>query len=125
MTQYLRIEEIIDLHDFLIEKYGGLTGIRDLGLLASAIAMPPQSFMGEELHRTLYEKAAAYMYHIIKNYAFFDGNKRTGVLVCLVFLQRNKSSIKFDEHFLEELAVAVADGSVDKTELAILLKKGS
>jgi death-on-curing protein len=122
MIYYLRIEEVIDFHDMLIEKYGGLSGIRDLGFLASAMAMPQQSFKGEELHRTIYEKAAAYMYHVIKNHPFFDGNKRTGVIVSLVFLQRNGENLDFNGFILEELAVAVAENKVSKTELTILLQ---
>jgi len=123
MIQYLRIEEAIDFHDMLIEKYGGLSGIRDLGLLSSAMAMPLQSFMGDELHRSIYEKAAAYMYHVIKNHAFFDGNKRTGVIVSLVFLKRNGEELDFDAFTLEKLAVGVAESKISKTELAILLQK--
>lgn len=120
--EYLRIEEVIDFHDLLIDKYGGLSGIRDLGLLTSAMAMPMQTFENEELHQTVYEKAAAYLYHIVKNHPFFDGNKRTGVFVCLVFLQRNRVHPNYDAKFLEELTVAVAAGRANKTEVAILLQ---
>lgn len=123
MTKFLRIEEVIYFHDWLIEKYGGLPGIRDLGLLASAIAIAQQSYMGEELHRTLWEKAAAYFFHIIKNHPFLDGNKRTGVFVCLIFLERNNVTINFDENILEELAVSIASNKISKTELAIILEK--
>jgi death on curing protein len=122
MIQYLRIEEVIYFHDRLIEKYGGLSGLRDLGLLTSALAMPQQCFRGEELHRTLYEKAAAYMYHVIKNHAFIDGNKRTGVMASLVFLQRNGENLEFDQFILEEFAVAIAENKITKTELSILLQ---
>jgi death on curing protein len=79
-VEYLRVEEVIDFHDFLIEKYGGLSGIRDLGLLNLAMAMPQQSFMGEELHQTIYEKAAAYLYHLVMNHPFFDENKRIPIV---------------------------------------------
>lgn len=123
MTNYIRIEEVICYHDWLLEKYGGLSGIREFGLLSSAIALPKQSYMGEELHRTIWEKAAAYFFHIIKNHPFLDGNKRTGVFTCLVFLERNGISADFDEFFLEELAVSIAKNDLDKTEIAILLEK--
>lgn len=122
--KYFRVEEVIDFHDLLVEKYGGMSGIRDLGLLTSALAMPQQSFGGQELHETVYEKAAAYMYHIIKNHPFFDGNKRTAVFVCIAFFKRNNMMFEIDPLVLEELAVNIAKNAIDKTELSILLQRG-
>ncbi len=121
--EYLRIEEVINFHDMLIEKYGGASGLRDLGQLASAVALPQQSFSGVDLHQFPYEKAAAYMYHIIKNRPFIDGNKRTGVFVCFVFMQRNRIPLEFDGDRVEEIAVAVAEGKINKTELSVLLEQ--
>ena len=72
---YLSLEQIIELHDALIEKFGGLIGIRERGLLESAVAAPMMAVFGEELHKTIYNKAAAYLFYIAKNHAFLDGRR--------------------------------------------------
>ena len=77
---FLDIERIRQTHVNLIEHYGGAEGVRDVGLLQSAIAMPQASFGGEFLHKDLFEIAAAYLYHIVQNHPFVDGNKRTGAV---------------------------------------------
>lgn len=73
---FLNIDHTMRLHRSLIETYGGSEGVRDVGLLHSALAMPQASFGGEFLHRDLFEMAAAYLYHIVQNHPFIDGNKR-------------------------------------------------
>jgi hypothetical protein len=80
-TSFLTVDEVLAIHAHLIERYGGSPGIRDLGLLRSALAMPEASFGGETLHATLYEQAAAYCFHSVKNHPFVDGNKRVGLAV--------------------------------------------
>jgi death-on-curing protein len=75
---FLDLDHVLRTHHSLIETYGGAEGIRDVGLLHSAIAMPQASFGGQFLHQDLFEMAAAYLYHIVQNHAFVDGNKRTG-----------------------------------------------
>ena len=72
---YLSIEQIIELHDALIEKFGGLKGIREMGLLESAIVAPMMAVFGEELHKTVYNKAAAYLFYILKIMRFWTGTK--------------------------------------------------
>ena len=86
---FLDIDHTMQLHRSLIETYGGVEGIRDVGLLHSAIAMPQASFGGEFLHRDLFEMAAAYHYHIVQNHPFIDGNKRTGAAAAIIFLSMN------------------------------------
>jgi death-on-curing protein len=86
---YLSLEQIIELHDALIEKFGGLIGIRERSLLESAVAAPMMAVFGEELHKTIYNKAAAYLFYIAKNDAFLDGNKRTATAAALSFLRAN------------------------------------
>ncbi len=76
--RYLTLNEVLDLHLHLIERYGGSTGIHDLGALESALAQPRMTFGGEELYPTIVEKAAALGFVLIKNHPFVDGNKRTG-----------------------------------------------
>ncbi|MEN8236118.1 MAG: type II toxin-antitoxin system death-on-curing family toxin [Pseudomonadota bacterium] len=121
--KYLRIEEVISYQDFLIKKDGGFGGIRDFGLLSSALAIPSQSFSGQEMHHTVIEKASAYLYHLIKNHPFFDGNKRTAVFCFLVFFDENNVEISFDEDFLYSITLDVAGNKLHKTELISLMNQ--
>lgn len=75
---FLDLDRALRMHRSLIEAYGGSDGLRDAGLLESALAMPQASFDGQYLHADLFEMAAAYLYHIVQNHPFVDGNKRTG-----------------------------------------------
>ena len=86
---FLGLDEVIEIHHDQINRYGGPSGIRDIELLKSAIAMPPATFGGEYLHKNLYEMAAAYLFHITRNHPFIDGNKRTGAVAAVVFLFMN------------------------------------
>ena len=86
---FLTLADVIRIHVDQIERYGGLAGIRDLGLLQSALAMPGASYGGEWLHRDLFEMAAAYAFHLSQNHPFVDGNKRTALASALVFLEPN------------------------------------
>jgi death-on-curing protein len=74
---FLSLERVLRIHRSMIEQYGGEEGIRDAGLLHFAIAVPQASFGGEYLHADLFEMAAAYLYHIVQNHPFIDGNIRT------------------------------------------------
>lgn len=73
---FLDLNQIIRLHTQLIDRYGGQSGIRDTGLLQSAIAMPRAGFGETYLHKDLFEMAAAYLFHLVQNHPFLDGNKR-------------------------------------------------
>jgi len=77
---FLRLDEVLFLHAEQIDRYGGIQGVRDLGLLESAIASPEASFDGKYFHGTVAEKAAAYLFHIAQNHPFLDGNKRAAEL---------------------------------------------
>jgi death-on-curing protein len=125
MIKYLPIEMVILYHDKLIDKYGGLKGVRDLGLLLSALEMPKASMFGVDLHPTLFDKAAAYLYHIICNHPFNDGNKRTGGFAAAVFLELNGEITNFSDKEYEKLIIKVAKGEAQKEEIAYFFKKGS
>jgi death-on-curing protein len=86
---FLSLDEVIEIHRDMIERYGGSTGIRDMGLLQSAVAMPQASFGSEFLHADLFEMAAAYLFRIVQNHPFIDGNKRVGTATAMVFLELN------------------------------------
>ena len=115
---FLDIERVLRTHCSLIARYGGIAGVRDVALLHSAIAMPQASFGGEFLHQDLFEMAAAYLYHIVQNHAFLDGNKRTGAAAAIIFLAMNGVEIEADEDGLVELTLSVATGKTGKTEIA-------
>jgi len=121
--KYLKMEEVILIHDELFKGYGGMSCIRDFGLLSSAISIPCQSFGGHELHPKIMEKAAAYLYHIIKNHPFIDGNKRSGVVSFLFFLDNNDVNTSFNDDFLFNLAIDIEKNFVNKTEVIFLLEE--
>ena len=119
---FLDLDHVLQIHRSLIERYGGIPGLRDVGLLQSAIAMPQASFGGEFLHKGLFEMAAAYLYHIVQNHPFLDGNKRTGAAVAIVFLAINGVDLQDDEEGLVGLTLAVAEGKASKQEIAGFLR---
>ncbi len=112
---FLDISHVLRTHMSLIEKYGGKTGVRDVGLLRSAIAMPQASFGGEFLHKDIFEMAAAYLFHIVQNHPFIDGNKRAGAAAAIIFLDMNGVDVEADEEGLVDLTLRVACGKAGKT----------
>lgn len=111
------LERIINIHEELINKIGGLHGIRDENLLDMSVNSPFQTFGGVDLYPTLYDKAAHLTYSIIKNHPFLDGNKRTGVTVMIVFLKANGVEINCTNEELAALGWGLADGSISESEL--------
>jgi death on curing protein len=83
---FLSLDDILESHQNQIDTYGGGQGIRDIGLLESAIAQPEACFGGQFLHADVFEMAAAYLYHLVMNHPFVDGNKRVGLEAALIFL---------------------------------------
>ncbi len=120
---FLSVEEVIQIHDNLVSEYGGLDGIRDMGLLISAIEMPKASMFGEYLHDSIFDKAAAYLFHIVCNYAFLNGNKRTGAATTLIFLNLNSHLVKYNMKDFEEMVCKVAQGLHSKQEISNFLGK--
>jgi len=118
---FLSLDEVLALHADQIARYGGDPGLRDLGLLKSAVAMPQATFSGEWLHPTLQEMAAAYLFHIVRN-PFLDGNKRAGLISAIAFLGLNDLEIRAEPDELFELVTAAAQGRVDKAQVAVFLK---
>ena len=114
---FLDVDDVLELHA-THEIYGGAAGLRDRGLLESAVAQPQTSFGGEFAHDGLFAMAAAYLFHIVKNHAFVDGNKRAGVLSAVVFLDINGISIAHPSEALYELTMGLAEGRVDKSAVA-------
>lgn len=115
---FLTIEEVVRLHDIQLERFGGLEGIRDVGLLESALAMPQAGFGGHFVHADLAEMAAAYMFHLVKNHPFIDGNKRVGFHAAFVFLQLDGLDLRMTQDEAFDLVIATAEGHADKTAIA-------
>jgi len=120
---FLDIDKVMRMHLSLIERYGGEAGLRDAGLLHSAIAMPQASFGGEFLHVDIFEMAAAYLFHIVQNHPFIDGNKRAGAAAALVFLKINDVKIEADEDAMVDLTLRVATGQAGKGEIAAFFRR--
>lgn len=128
MIKYLTIEQILKLHDAVVEKFGGLSGIRDPNLLFSCIEGPKMTIFGEDLYPSVYDKAAVYLFNIVCNHPFNDGNKRTGAGAAYLFLQVNKAVIPFDffpkDMTYENFVVKIARGKISKEEIAYFLEHG-
>ena len=120
---FLTLDEALALHADQIERYGGRPGIRDLGLLQSALGTPSATFEGRFLHEGLHEMAAAYLFHIVRNHPFADGNKRVGLMVLLAFLGLNSRWLDANLQEVEGLVLGIASGRVSKAEAAVFVQQ--
>lgn len=89
MIAYITFEYTMKIHDELVREYGGRLGVLNEGLLKSALEMPKAQFNGKDLHRTIFDKTAAYLFHLIQNHPFVDGNKRTATMIAMIFFASN------------------------------------
>lgn len=121
--QFLSIDDVLTIHENTIRHDGGLGGLRDLGLLESAVLMPQQQFGGEYLHPGRAAMAAAYLFHITQNHPFHDGSKRAGVLAALIFLTINGVTTLPEPEELEEMTLRVAASKCGKAELTQWLRQ--
>ncbi len=122
---FLTLDEVLGIHADQIRLYGGRPGLRDFALLQSALGMPETTFGGEFLHGTLFEMAAAYLFHIARNHPFADANKRTALMCAVVFLGLNGHRLRAEPEALYGLVDGVAPGSVDKAEVSVFLRQNS
>lgn len=120
---FLTLDEVLALHQDQIDRYGGTAGIRDLGLLESALGTVSATFGGQFLHQSLFKMAAAYVYHIAQNHPFLDGNKRVSLAAGLMFLWMNDVEIDAEEDELTDLVLGVAEGRVSKPEVAVFFQQ--
>lgn len=114
MIRYLTLLEILEIHRRIIEQSGGALGIREIGLLESAIAQPQMTFDGIELYPNLLEKSAALGFSIIMNHPFVDGNKRTGHAATETFLILNGREINASVDEQERFILAIASGNLKR-----------
>lgn len=122
---FLTYDEVVAINNDQVRRYGGLAGVRDEGLLLSALAMPQAGFGSSYAHRDLYEMAAAYLFHIVKNHPFVDGNKRVGAVAARIFLLLNGVSLTLSEDDAYELVIATAEGRADKAAIAAAFRSNS
>jgi death on curing protein len=120
--RYLSLKEVLELHRLLIEQTGGMSGVRDIGLLESAIAQPLMSFGGEELYPTIIEKAAALGFSLIKNHPFNDGNKRIGHAALETFLVLNGYELNAGVDEQEQVILKVAASELGREEFTEWLR---
>jgi len=120
---FLTADEVLRVHRSLIDVYGGSRGLRDEGLFRSAIGMPEASFGVQYLHNDLFEMAAAYLFHLVQNHPFLDGNKRIGAAAAILFLAMNELRIAADEEGLVEITLRTAQGKCAKPEIAAFFRQ--
>ena len=119
--RYLTLGEVVELHQRVLATSGGASGIRDLGLLESALAQPKATFGGADLHPTLIDKAAALGFSLVANHPFLDGNKRIGHAAMETFLLLNGYEIDASVDDQERVMLDVAAGAMDRVTFAVWL----
>lgn len=123
--KYLTVEQVLFIHARLIEETGGSHGIRDLGLLESAVSRPQATFDKKDLHSGLYNKAAALFHAIIKNHPFVDGNKRTGATTVGIFLLINNYRVTASNKALESFTLKITNSEEEVPAIAEWIKTNS
>lgn len=121
--KFLTLDDVLEVHRDQIERYGGTLGVRDNGLLESALAAPQSGFGGHYLHGDLVEMASAYLFHLVQNHPFLDGNKRVGAAAALTFLVMNGIETKIPIQALVQMVLSVAQGRMEKTAIADFIRQ--
>lgn len=114
---FLSLDEVLEIHEQQIERYGGSSGLRDAAGLESAVATPQATFGGEFLHPSIPAMAAAYLFHLCQNHPFIDGNKRAGANAAITFLLMNNWDSTFTEDEFADLVLSGASGGLGKQGL--------
>ena len=113
----LSLTEVLELHRLILAQTGGSPGIRDLGMLQSALAQPQMTFAGAELYPTLEEKAAALCFSLVSNHPFVDGNKRVGHAAMETFLVLNGWELQVTVDLAEQIMLSLASGNLSREKL--------
>lgn len=119
---FLSKAEVLAMHRMLIDLFGGAHGVRDEGLLLSALAQPEATFDGVYLHADVFDMAAAYAFHLVMNHPFLDGNKRVGATAMGGFLAVNGHRLRLDQAELYAMIIATTEGRVEKAGIAAWLR---
>jgi death on curing protein len=120
---HLNIGTVREIHAEAIKQFGGLNGVRDENLLASAVLTPQSSFGGKSPYADIVEVAGAYLFYICKNHPFLDGNKRTAMMAAIVFLRLNGIDLLPDSGKWEKLMLDVAANKLDRAVTTQCLRK--
>jgi death-on-curing protein len=120
--RFLTLDEVLEIHEDQISRYGGAAEILSLPLLESALAQPQSTFDGQYLLADLYQMAASYLFHIVRNHPFADGNKRVGAVAAIVFLMLNDVDPRISNEQLESITLQVAAGHANRDDVADLLR---
>lgn len=119
---FLTVEQVVAIHERNLAEHGGEAGIKDPGLIQSAVANVYATFGGAFLHPTIPDMAAAYWFGLTNNHAFVDGNKRTGLRAAEVFLNINGYGLRFTEATAEAITMEIAAGRMTREDLAGYLR---
>lgn len=122
---FLTYEQVVAINLDQVQRFGGLAGLRDEGLLLSALAMPSTGFGDEYAHEDLFAMAAAYLFHIVKNHPFIDGNKRVGAVSARFFLMLNGYDVEMGEDDIYDLVIATAEGRATKADIATSFRENA
>ncbi len=123
--RFLTLHEVLRLHEIAIQNYGGYPGVRDLGLVESALAGPAQTWAGEYLFQSVPDMAAALWYSLAKNHGFVDGNKRVSLLAADAFLQFNGLLLTLSSSEVEALTLNIAIGECSREEVAQVIRENT
>jgi death-on-curing protein len=120
---HLSVGIVREIHAEALKQFGGLNGVRDENLLASAVLAPQSSFGGKSPYTDIVEVAAAYLFYICRNHPFLDGNKRTAMMAAIVFLRLNGIGLRPDSEEWENLMLDVAASRLDRHQTTARLRK--
>jgi death-on-curing protein len=120
---HLTVEMVREIHAEAVANFGGTDGIRDLALVESAVAAPQASFGGQSPYTDMAEVAAAYLFYLCRNHAFIDGNKRTALGACLVFLRLNDIEPRADGPEWEDITLDIASSQLDRKQATQQIRK--
>ena len=120
--RYLTNKRVLFIHDQLVKRFGGSLGVRDLGLLESALARPQATFDGKDLYPDIFDKAASLMHSLLKNHPFIDGNKRTALASAGIFFKLNGYNLENKHKDELQFALNVENESITLEEIALWLK---
>jgi len=122
---FLKTEQVLFIHDQMVKRFGGSHGLRDLGLVESAVARPQATFSREYLYISIFDKAAALFQSLLKNHSFVDGNKRTALTSAGLFLKKNGYKLVNQHKEEVEFAVRVDNGNLTVEQISKWLKDHS
>ncbi len=124
-AKYLSEAEIIAVNEEMVSKYGGLHGVRDMGLLSGAVGRPQISVGLQDAYKSVFEKAAALFHSIINNHPFLDGNKRTSLFSAVLFLDYNGWEVQFETKEAVQFTLQAHDQDMTIPQISSWLKKHS